>query len=238
MFRFVLCDDELPMLEQLTEYIGRFSRECGIQIDVTVFPDGESLLFAYPKDADVVLLDIGLAKENGIEVAKKIRQFTPEVCLIFITSMTRLAIKGYSVRAFGFIPKPVTYEALKHELRAALEQIWQKDKHLVGVNDNIKGVYEQINAQNILYFEVKGHNMIVNLRDRQLHTRGSISSYLAQLSAYGFLRCHASFLVNYRWIANITPAEVILQNGARVPVSKARRKKFMEDLAIFVGKLL
>ena len=44
---------------------------------------------------------------DGLETAKKIREVDSKVLIIFITNLAQMAIKGYSVNAFDFIPKPV-----------------------------------------------------------------------------------------------------------------------------------
>lgn len=57
-----------------------------------------------------------------------------------------------------------------------------------------------------------------------------------QLSAYGFFRCHASYLVNCSHIARIEPEALLLNNGDRVPVSQHRRKEFLAALSQYMGK--
>ena len=46
---------------------------------------------------------------NGIDAARKIRLLDPAVIIIFITNLSQYAIQGYSVQAFDYILKPLSY---------------------------------------------------------------------------------------------------------------------------------
>ena len=46
-------------------------------------------------------------------IAEKIREKDDNVIIVFVTNMLQMAIKGYSVRAFDFVIKPISYNAFK-----------------------------------------------------------------------------------------------------------------------------
>ena len=59
-----------------------------------------------------------------------------------------------------------------------------------------------------------------------------------ELTLYGFFRCHVGFLVNLSFVKNVEKLDVELTSGETVYVSKPKRKKFMEVLAGYWGKML
>ncbi len=47
-----------------------------------------------------------------------------------------------------------------------------------------------------------------------------------------FLRCHRSYLVNCRKIQSYRMAELTLQNGSRIPVSRSYAKRVKERMVL------
>jgi DNA-binding LytR/AlgR family response regulator len=58
-----------------------------------------------------------------------------------------------------------------------------------------------------------------------------------RLEAEPFFRCHNAFLVNLDEVRTVSSSEVTVQ-GMRIPVSKYRKKEFMQALAAFRGRQL
>ena len=54
-----------------------------------------------------------------------------------------------------------------------------------------------------------------------------------KLIPYGFIRIHKSYLVNYRYIKNIQPACVVLDNKKQLPVSRYR----LDDIKVEFRRL-
>ncbi|MDE6841720.1 MAG: response regulator [Oscillospiraceae bacterium] len=126
MIQIALCDDEANIRKLLKQYLLRFSAETGQKVEVLEYASADQLLQNYPVGLDLLLLDIYMDGVDGMEAAKTIRTFDPQVCILFITTMYHRAIDGYAVRAFGFIKKPISYAELSHELSCAFIQIEQQ----------------------------------------------------------------------------------------------------------------
>lgn len=54
-----------------------------------------------------------MPEENGIQTGKKIKEMFPEICLVFVTAYAEYAIQGYEAKAFRYLLKPVTEEAVR-----------------------------------------------------------------------------------------------------------------------------
>ena len=56
-----------------------------------------------------------------------------------------------------------------------------------------------------------------------------------RLKPYGFLRCHASYLVNRRFIRSVGAQSLVLTNGREIPISQRRRREFMDGIFEWYG---
>jgi DNA-binding NarL/FixJ family response regulator len=72
---------------------------------------------------DLIVLDIGLPKLNGIEAARRIRQFAPNSKIVFLTQNNDLDIvqAALDTGALGYVHKANARKELLHAVDAALE---------------------------------------------------------------------------------------------------------------------
>lgn len=233
MLNCVICDDEDMMCQRLAQYIHRFEGETGEELHVTIFHSGTELLRAYPRNTELLLLDIQMEGASGMDVARRVREFDRDVCIVFITTMHQMALEGYKVRAFGFLKKPVTYPEFRHELREAMVHIKGAKKQSVVLKSGTE--LRKLNANEILYAEVHNHNV-------EIHTTSGVEEFYiqlkeltARLQGYGFFCPHTSYLVNQRHIAKVGKEALTLTDGTVIPISKHRRREFLTELTNYVG---
>lgn len=84
--RVLIADGHELMRESLNLLLGR---EDSIEVVGAVADGLSAIALAAERRPDVVILDIGLPKANGIEVSNKIREFRPETGIILISSHDR-----------------------------------------------------------------------------------------------------------------------------------------------------
>ena len=58
----------------------------------------------------------------------------------------------------------------------------------------------------------------------------------SKIASYGFSRNHSSYIVNLFCVENIEKNEVKLSTGERLPISKMKKREFMENIAEYWGK--
>jgi DNA-binding LytR/AlgR family response regulator len=68
----------------------------------------------------------------------------------------------------------------------------------------------------------------VVLEKSDFWVRRTLSALQEALAPLGFLRPHTSYLVNSHSIEAIDPPALTLRNGTAIPISKYRRKAFLE----------
>lgn len=231
MYHIVICDDEQPARQCLRQYLERYARDTGEQIEVTEFSSADDLLQAWPAEVDLLLLDIYMQGLDGMEAAKEIRRFDEYVCIIFITTMYQRAIDGYAVRAFGFICKPIVYDDFCHELDCARKQIdfVREQERFIILRSG--GVTYRLTVSDISYCEIRNHDMLICVNGTVAAYRYSMKELEDQLLPYGFLRCHSSYLVNPRHIRSVELTQLVLKDGSHIPISQRRRRDFLLALA-------
>ena len=235
MFRIAICDDEKNCRDVLHRTLVRYAQENGEEFEILLFESADRLLVEYPRDLDLLFLDIAMDGVDGMAAAREIRKHDAQVCIIFITTMVQYAIDGYAVKAFGFIRKPVSEAELKHELTGALALISNTRAREQFITIRHEGAIHRLPISHIVYCEVRNHQILLRVDGELYQYRASISELEAKLSPLGFYRCHSSFLVNGEAIIRIEQTQVILKDGSVIPVSQRRRKEFLREISEFLG---
>lgn len=232
MLHLLLCDDEQPVLDQLSDYLRR--TPCADELETSYFLSGEALLQSPAcATADLAVLDISMGGISGLETARLLREKNPHICLIFLTTMVQCALEGYDVHAWAFLPKPVTFERFSACIHEAAERLLQQKGRILQLKNGTET--DRLNSNEILYVDVLDHTV-------RIVTAGAEKSYYIRLAAIeqqlerqGFLRCHRSFLVNYRHIRSIRQDHLVMSNGDTVPLSKHRRAEFLLRFSTLVN---
>ena len=106
----LLMEDAVAMLRELPQFreVRGFTRS------------DEALAWLEENPADLALLDIDLPGMNGIELAARIKERRPDTAIVFLTGYSEYAVEAFSVRASGYLLKPVSPERLKEDVAYAL----------------------------------------------------------------------------------------------------------------------
>jgi two-component system, LytTR family, response regulator AlgR len=112
----LVVDDELlarqramRMIESLDDY--EVVGEAG---------NGQAALAAIADlDPDIVLLDIRMPGEDGLEAARKIAEMDEPPAIIFCTAYDEYALEAFSTLAVGYLLKPLQKDALRNALEKA-----------------------------------------------------------------------------------------------------------------------
>lgn len=233
MIHIAIVEDEPLYIRQLQDYITRYSQERGRQIKVTVFSDGEDITDNYQADYDIILMDIQMRFMDGMTAAEKIRVLDEEVVIMFITNMTQYAVKGYQVDAMDYVLKPVEYFAFSQKLDKAIGRIRKKEEPclMVPTTDGL----QKLAVSDIYYIESQGHNARYRTAKGDFHARAALKDLEGTMEPNGFFRCGKGYLVNMRQVDGISGNDCLL-SGERIPISRARKKEFMERLIGYMNE--
>jgi DNA-binding LytR/AlgR family response regulator len=232
MIQIAIVEDEKEIAECLSEYAKRYSQERMTEIDITFFSNGLDFLSEYKPIYDIVLMDIKMPYLDGMETAKKLRKVDPDVCLIFVTNLANYAIKGYEVSASDFIIKPVNYFDFSTRLKRAIDKVNTNRDYSVILES--KDVVRRVSVREIYYIEVFEHFLVYHLKRDDVTVRGQMKTVEEELSPFNFARCHNCYLVNMKYVTELTPAYVVV-GDKQIPISRRRHKDFSQALTNYLG---
>lgn len=199
MIHIAIVEDTAFDRKVLRDCLAEYCRESGNEAQIVEFSDGSELLKRYPEKLDILFMDIAMEKTDGLTAARMLRRRDEKVLLIFVTSMVQYAVQGYSVDAMDFLVKPVTYTALKLCMERAVKRL--KGSDAVRLSFSNREGKHSIPASEICYVESLDHKVIVHTAEMTLPVDTSLAAVEKMTAALPFFRCHVSYLVNLRYIA-------------------------------------
>ena len=248
--RTVIADDEPLARRQLRSLLER---------DPQILLVGEAGSGADARRAirdlepELLLLDVRMPQGDGFSVIEDLRD-PPYV--IFATAHSEHAVRAFDVEAVDYLLKPFDDERFERAVRRAKEVI--RARRLMDLARDVVAPAGAApatgaqDAQRLTVHDARGHSW-VNTSDIDWI---EAADYYAQVHAHGrphlvreplqsleerlgkaFLRVHRSALVNVQRIQRLDRLEggelvVVLQDGARVTVSRSRRANVLRELGV------
>ena len=220
MIKIAFCDDEMEVLHQMNELLDRYRVERNEDITYAAFQSPFELLTEIEKGIrpDILFLDVVMPGQNGMDVAKEIRQYDTNVKIIFLTSSPEFAVESYTVGAYFYQLKPIWEESFFRLMDAVLTECEKKKKNSLILRS--KDGITRIDLQQLEYCEVLGRKLLFHLENGAvLESAGSLDDLAGQLMQYSnFFRPHRSFLVNMEYIQNISSRSIKMVNDAEIPI--------------------
>ena len=240
MIQIAFCDDDQTVLDQLSALLEKYRAQRCVQIQCTAFHSPLDLLAEIEKGVryDILFLDVIMPAENGITVAKEIRQYDTAVEIIFLTSSTEFAVESYIVGAYFYQLKPIWEDSFFRLTDSVIAECRRADQRSLILR--CKSGVTRITLDSLEYCEVQGRTLVFHLLDGTvIESSGSMDELARQLADYpGFLRPHRSYLVNMEYIHNITAKSITMESLAEVPLPHGRftavRDQYLEYA--FAGK--
>ncbi len=220
MIKIAFCDDDMEVLHQMNELLDRYRVERNEDITYAAFQSPFELLTEIEKGIrpDILFLDVVMPGQNGMDVAKEIRQYDTNMKIIFLTSSPEFAVESYSVGAYFYQLKPIWEESFFWLMDAVLAECEKKKKNRLILRS--KDGITRIDLQQLEYCEVLGRKLLFHLENGAvLESAGSLDDLAGQLMQYSnFFRPHRSFLVNMEYIQNISSRSIKMVNDAEIPI--------------------
>ncbi len=225
MLKVAICDDEVIILDKITDIVKTEFDNQGIKVNIFKFEKGENLL--YDKNLhtfDVIFLDIELKTANGIEIAKQLRESSYNNIIVFITSFIDYVLDGYKIDAFRFILKNNMQNQLS-ECISAISKKLEINKYQVN--------YDSIKVKDILYVMSDNRILTIYLKNKKTKTKYiKLNEFEEKIKSQLLCRVHQSYLVNVNYVEFITRYEITLIDGTIIPVSKSRYKEANKQIKL------
>jgi len=241
MFNVAICDDEKYYRDHINGLVTKYLD--GLQLDyhLDIFELGTDLCMMglENKQYDIVFLDVNMKEMDGIETAKQIRRNNVNTFIVFITAFVSFSPEGYKVDAIRYILKDNrNFEAA---LTESLDTIFakmeiKKIKMKFDFTEGEKGIL----IDDIIFIESKLHKLVFEISGngtKRYTLYQKLDDIEILLEEYGFLRVHQSFLVNIKYIIQVSNYKAVLTTSKDLPIPKQKFKEIKEAFIRYKGDL-
>lgn len=180
---------------------------------------------------DLIFLDINMPDISGLSLAKSLNSKSK---IIFTTAYREYAVEGFDLQAVDYLLKPISLERLQQAVNKFITEssniksrshsnspIPSSQKTYTFVKSDRKLV--KVNYGDILYIESLSDYLKINLEDKTIVTRETITKIETELPSDLFLRCHRSFIVAIDKVEAITAENISIRNSI-VPISRSYKE--------------
>lgn len=227
MIEIAIVEDDDKDAQILSSYIERHGSEKNILFRITRFPSADALLFDYRKRFDIIFMDIRMPGQDGMASARKLREIDDVTILIFCTTISQLAHRGYEVDAMDYLIKPVEYLSFSQKLDRAVRKLNLQSKGSVSIK-TAEGL-AVLQIREIRYVEIQNHVLLYHTEKGIFSTYQSLKAAMLQLPETLFFKCNNCYLINLSYVTKISGFELFL-GSERLQISHPRRSAFMEAL--------
>ena len=230
MLHFVICDDNLNILDKLEKMLENIFTKNNFEAKVSFKSDNSDDILDYIKSnpADVFLLDINLkSSKTGLELAEEIRKIKKNSYLIFTTGHLEYAMVAYKYKTFDYIAKPITYDRLEDTIVRLFEDVNGLNKRYLRI-DNKNTLIDESEIQ---YVKRDGMKLVFHTPSRDYDTYSSFNKFQDRLPKT-YIRCHKSCIANINQIKDIEPVSgtITFRDGSTCDIGPKYKSEFMEVL--------
>lgn len=230
MLNFVICDDNLNILDRLEKMLDTIFCKNDFEAQVAFSSDNteEVLNYISSNKVDVAMLDINLkSNKTGIELAKEIRKINKNIYIIFTTGHLEYAMIAYKVKTFDYIAKPINYDRLEETIIRLFEDVTSVPKRYLKI-DNKNTLVDESEVQ---YIKRDGMKLVFHTSSRDYDTYSSFNKFQDKLPE-NYIRCHKSYIANINQIKDVEPVSgtITFKNGNTCDIGPKYKSDLMEVL--------
>lgn len=246
--RTIIIDDEPLAVERLQILC---ASEPDIDLVGTAADGAAALRLAQTLTPDLMLLDIGMPKMDGISVARAIALMERKPAIIFVTAYDNFAVEAFDLDVVDYMLKPVSADRLNRAIVRALQQ-----RESPADTQPAPDTAEEVSGEFASEFWVSHRSELIRIaaldierieaeRDyMRLHTGGrsyllhqTISTLEQRLDPASFQRIHRSHIVRRDLISGLRHEgggvwHALLQNGESMRIGR----KYLADVKKLAGK--
>ena len=241
MMRVMLVDDEQAARERLRQMLG--GMPC-LEVVGEAADGEEALQKVVELHPDLLLLDIQMPGCSGLEVAACLPAPRPKI--VFCTAFDQYAVDAFEVHAADYLLKPVNRVRLARaierarggspdaggEVERVLQALRTRNTRLLA---RCGEGYKVVPQQDVVYFLSEGGLTKLCARERSYILDPTLNDLEDRLDPAFFFRVSRAAIVNLNCVTEVQPlaggtADVVLNAGVRVEVSRRRLKDLLDRL--------
>lgn len=221
--KIAVCEDIKEEADWLCETIRRWSLENGIPTEITSYADAASFSFALEDTLfDALFLDIKMPGEDGVALAKRLRNQDIGLPIVFVTGEKEYIMEGYEVEAVNYLLKPVEEEKVFQCLNRIYDKNYQQEPFIILKTEETT---VKLLQREIYMVEVFAHKLVYTTKRGTFGVLSSLKEARQELLEHWFVTCHRGVLINMLYVDYIGKNSLILRDDKNnfqreVPVSR------------------
>ena len=232
MLRIAVCDDEAVAAKSIAGVARQELTRMQAEFELSVLTDSRALAQRLEKGEhfDLLLADIDMPELDGIRLGTMYRHALRHTLLVYISNREDLVFDAFLAEPFRFVRKkhyqtklPIALHDAVRELR---EQHSRKIAFPCGASNTVLLLPERIS-----FVAALKKKQLVHYGAETYEINSSFQRVMEQLSGYGFVQTHKSFLVNRSFIHFIEKTELTLDDGTKIPISRSYFKQVQDAFA-------
>lgn len=236
MLHIAICDDDNSAVAAHKKITETCLMQSGSAGRITAYTSSDNLLYDITEDGfffDLILLDIEMPGNTGMETAEKIKPCLPNVKIIFITSHIEYAIDAFELSVFRYVPKNDINKRLFPAIEDAVKLIELEDGKAYTIQT--KSRLEKIPYKEIYYIERDGKNAGIFSAGGVSKVRKSLQQVYEELNAEEFIYTDRGCIVNIIHIMQIKDGMAVLKNGVSLPISRTHLQEVKTQINNYWG---
>lgn len=168
----------------------------------------------------------------GLAVAEELRRKGDNTLIIFLTSVPKYAPKGYAVRAFDYILKPVEPKAIFRVLDRVAEELADQHKYIT-----VQGPYRRdvIFVRDIRMVESKARKRRLYLGSRCADTYDALEQLYQRLPRRQFAYANRSYVVNLRYVTGVKANQITVDSKHEISLGGRYKDRFISSFVDYAG---
>lgn len=239
-YKIALCDDNQQYLEILSDKLENYGEKKGIDFIIHKFSDS-TLLMEWTEEKklfDAYFLDIEMPCYTGIELAKKIREYSSVSLIVFVTAYESFAVEACGLNVIQYLLKKQILsriEELMDELVFRLSCI-QDDKVYIIMNQRR---YIKLKQKDIIYIYKYQKNVYFVMADkREEKERISLQDVFNKLDNKDMLWLDRGIILNLHHVWSISGTNIKMTGGYEITTNEAHVTELKKALEVYWEKLL
>ncbi len=218
IYKCLIVDDESPAHLVLTSHISNCEE---LTHAASAYNGKEAIQLLSRNQYDIIFLDIDMPVVTGLEVMQTLSK---RPATIVTTAYDKFAFEAYQSDAVDYLLKPISFprflkavEKAKHFSELEIKKETTKTTILLRADGDSK----EFMLSDILYFQSIGNYVKVYFKDGGiLIVYETLKNLLNSTPSNRFVQIHKSFIINIEFLEHIGKENVVLKNGATLPVGR------------------
>ena len=243
--RTVVVDDDHTSAAATIAILKKFPA-----VEITNYIDNSpELMSRLPElDAELLVLDIEMPYNNGMNVASIVKKKYPKIEIIFCTGHAYFAADCYDFEPVDFVTKPINEARIKRAIERAQKKLRNNVMELLSdkkpevkskkIGINIEGGYRILEIDSILYIEKKARKIYIHTNSgKSFVAKYNLTQLEEILKPHDFFRCHQSFIVPIKKIRYVKNNEfgktysiMLKECYEEIPLSRGKHAEIKEEL--------